>query len=101
MSNESRFSRSKVMRAYAKGTEVASRSKDWADHQDPATRKGATIGWYRRFRESDGGLLSVLITAYLFVTLVPAGVVMMTYVYNDPHEVADRLASRLNLNGSV
>jgi membrane protein len=87
--------------AWAKGTGVAYRGRDWADSQDPATRKGATIGWYRRFRESDGGLLTVLITAYFFITAVPAGVVMMNYVYNDPHEVADRLNRRLGLTGSV
>ncbi|PWU20314.1 MAG: hypothetical protein C5B48_12665 [Candidatus Rokuibacteriota bacterium] len=101
MSDETKISRSKVMRAYSKGTEVAHRGKDWVDHQDPATRKGATIGWYRRFRESDGGLFAVLLTAYFFVTAIPAGVVMMNYVYNNPHEVADRLDRRLDLTGDV
>lgn len=71
------------------------------DRQDPATRRGATIGWYRRFRESDGGLFVVLLTAYFFVTAIPAGVVMMSYVYNDPTELADRFAARLDLTGSV
>jgi hypothetical protein len=69
--------------------------------QDPATRRGATIGWYRRFRESDGGLFAVLVTAYFFVTAIPAAVVMMAYVYNDPTELADRLAQRLDLTGNV
>jgi len=69
--------------ATAKGTAVYDRGKGWVDAQDPATRKGATIGWYRRFRESDGGLLGVLLTAYFFVTVVPATVVMMSYVYSD------------------
>jgi membrane protein len=87
--------------AWAKGSAVAGRSRDWVDRQDPATRRGATIGWYRRFRESDGGLFIVLLTAYFFVTAIPAGVVMMSYVYNDPTELADRLASRLDLTGSV
>jgi uncharacterized BrkB/YihY/UPF0761 family membrane protein len=89
------------MGAYSKGTAVAVRGKDWADSQDPATRRGATIGWYRRFRESDGGLFIVLMTAYLFVTLIPAAVVMMGYVYNDPTKLADRLAARLDLTGGV
>jgi len=89
------------MGAYAKGNAVAVRGQEWADSQDPATRRGATIGWYRRFRESDGGLFIVLLTGYLFVTLIPAAVVMMDYVYNDPNKVADRLSARLDLTGSV
>ncbi|HTS72081.1 MAG TPA: YhjD/YihY/BrkB family envelope integrity protein [Gaiellaceae bacterium] len=89
------------MGAYAKGNAVAVRGKDWADRQDPATRRGATIGWYRRFRESDGGLFAVLLTAYLFITVIPATVVMMGYVYNDPTKLADRLSGRLDLTGSV
>jgi membrane protein len=89
------------MGAYAKGNAAAVRGKEWADRQDPATRRGATIGWYQRFRESDGGLFIVLLTGYLFVTLIPAAVVMMDYVYNDPNKVADRLSARLDLTGSV
>lgn len=87
--------------AWAKGATVVDRSKEWADRQDPATRTGASIGWYRRFRESDGGLLAVLVSAYFFVTAIPAAVVMMNFVYNDPHEVADRLTGRLDLTGGV
>jgi len=89
------------MGAYDKGNAVATRSKDWADRQDPSTRRGATIGWYRRFRESDGGLFVVLLTGYLFVTAIPAAVVMMDYVYNDPSKLADRLSARLDLTGGV
>ena len=85
--------------ATAKGTAVYDRGKGWVDAQDPATRKGATIGWYRRFRESDGGLLGVLLTAYFFVTVVPATVVMMSYVYSDASVAGDRLVNRLDLTG--
>jgi membrane protein len=97
--------RTRVVRAgtaaWEKGSAAAVRGREWADHQDPATRKGATIGWYRRFRESDGGLFAVLLTAYFFITAVPAAVVMMSYVFNDPTELADRIARRLDLTGSV
>lgn len=87
--------------AVAKGTAVYTRGVDWADRQDPATRRGAGIGWYRRFRESDGGLFTVLLTAYFFVTALPAAIVMMSYVYSDQTELADRVAHRLNLTGDV
>jgi membrane protein len=87
--------------AWQKGSAAAVRGREWADRQDPATRKGTTIGWYRRFRESDGGLFAVLLTAYFFITAVPAAVVMMSYVFSDPTELADRIARRLDLTGSV
>ena len=87
--------------AWAKGNAAAERCRDWVERQDPATRRGATIGIYRRYRESDGGLLGVLLTAYFFVTAIPAAVVMMSYVYDDPTVLADRLANRLHLTGSV
>jgi uncharacterized BrkB/YihY/UPF0761 family membrane protein len=87
--------------AWAKGNAVAEGCRDWIERQDPATRRGATIGWYRRYRESDGGLLTVLVTAYFFVTAIPAAVVMMSYAYDDPAVLADRLANRLDLTGSV
>jgi len=87
--------------AVAKGTAVWEKGTDWADRQDPATRRGAGIGWYRRFRESDGGLFAVLLTAYFFVTALPAAIVMMSYVYSDQTELAERLTRRLDLSGDV
>jgi membrane protein len=89
----------KGVAVYDRGTAVYERGKGWVDSQDPATRKGATISWYRRFRESDGGLLGVLLTAYLFVTVFPAAVVMISYVYGDASAAGDRLVNRLRLTG--
>jgi membrane protein len=94
-----RSATAKGVAAYDRGTAVYERGKGWVDAQDPATRKGATIGWYRRFRESDGGLCGVLLTAYLFVTAFPAAVVMMSYVYSDATVAGDRLVNRLGLTG--
>src|SRR5215467_7735633 len=94
-----RSATAKGVAVYDRGTAVYERGKGWVDAQDPATRKGATIGWYRRFRESDGGLSGVLLTAYLFVTAFPAAVVMMSYVYSDATVAGDRLVHRLGLTG--
>lgn len=47
------------------------------------------------------GLFTVLLTAYFFITAIPAAVVMMSYAYNDTTELANRLAGRLDLTGSV
>jgi membrane protein len=94
-----RSATAKGVAIYDRGTAVYERGQDWVDAQDPATRKGATIGWYRRFRESDGGLLGVLLTAYFFVTAFPAAIVMMSYVYSDAAVAGDRLVNRLGLTG--
>jgi uncharacterized BrkB/YihY/UPF0761 family membrane protein len=87
--------------AWAKGSAVADRCHDWVDKQDPATRRGAIVVWYRRYRESDGGLFTVLVSTYFFITAIPAAVVMVSYAYDDPNVVADRLSGRLDLTGSV
>lgn len=89
----------RVRAATTKGAALYGRGREWVDTRDPASPQGATIGWYRRYRESDGGLCAVLLTAYVFVTAFPASVVMMSYAYRDGNEVADRLVSRLRLTG--
>jgi membrane protein len=57
------------------------------------------INWVRRYREADGQLYAVLLTAYVFVTLLPVAIVMETYVYGDPTALADHLVTRLSLRG--
>ena len=57
--------------AQTRGTEAYERGRLWIANQDPASRKGATIGWVRRYQAADGQLYAVLLSAYLFLTLVP------------------------------
>jgi membrane protein len=87
--------------ATARGTAAAERGKNWVEAQDPASSRGVAIGWYRRFRESDGGLFTVLLSAYFFVTAIPATVVMVDYVFNDASKAAARLTGRLGLTGET
>jgi hypothetical protein len=53
--------------AYTRGTKVYDRGRLWIENQDPSSRKGATIGWVRRYRAADGQLYAVLLTACSFV----------------------------------
>lgn len=88
-----------VARARARSIAAAERSRGWIEHQEPASKKGAAINWVRRYREADGQLYAVLLTAYVFVTLLPVAIVVETYVYRDPTALSDHLVRRLSLRG--
>ncbi len=87
--------------AQTRGTETYERGRLWIVNQDPASRKGATIGWVRRYQAADGQLYAVLLSAYLFLTLVPLLLVLSSYLYSDPEALARRVEHRLRLEGST
>jgi membrane protein len=89
----------RLARWLGRGTAVADRGVAWLEGQDPASRKGAAIGWFRRYQRADGQLFALLLTAYMFVTLLPVVVVLSGYLYKDPTTLADRLIHRLGLTG--
>jgi membrane protein len=80
---------------------LADRSRLWIENQDPASRKGATISWIRRYQAADGQLYAVLLSAYLFLTILPAFVVESSYIYRDPNAWAHRVEHRLGLTGET
>ena len=92
---------SRTHRAVARGTAVAERGKLWIENQAPDSRKGATIGWVRRYQAADGQLYAVLLSAYFFVTVLPVMLVAGSYLYSDPHALADRVEHRLHLRGTT
>ena len=91
----------RAQRAAAKGAAVAERSRLWIENQPPDSRKGATIGWVRRYQASNGQLFAVLLSAYLLLTLLPVFLVTASYSYNDPTALADRIEHRLRLTGTT
>jgi membrane protein len=86
---------------FERGDALAARGLSWLERQDPASRKGATIGWLRRFQAANGQLYAVLLTAYIFITLLPAVIVMGTYLERNPAALADHVIHRLGLTGTV
>jgi membrane protein len=90
---------SRTHRAVARGTAVAERGRLWIENQAPDSRKGATIGWFRRYQAADGQLYAVLLSAYFFVTVLPVMLVAGSYLYSDPNALADRVEGRLHLHG--
>jgi membrane protein len=95
----------RTRRAYTasktRGTAVYDWGRDWVEARDPASRTGATIGWFKRYRAADGQLYAVLLTAYFFLTIVPLLLVETAYVYKDPLALAHRMEHRLHLSGST
>ena len=80
---------------------MAARGRLWIENQAPDSRKGATIGWFRRYQAADGQLYAVLLSAYFLVTVLPVMLVAGSYLYNDPHALADHAEHRLRLHGAT
>ena len=91
----------RAQRAVARGTAVAERGRLWIENQAPDSRKGATIGWVRRYQAADGQLYAVLLSAYFFVTMLPVLLVAASYIYSDPTALSDRIERRLRLHGTT
>lgn len=87
--------------AKTRGTDAYERGRLWIENQDPASRKGATIGWVRRYQAADGQLYAVLLAAYFFLTVLPLLLVYSSYLYSDPHALAKRIETRMSLGGST
>jgi membrane protein len=83
----------------AKGT--AERSRLWVENADPASRTGTTVGWFRRYLAADGQLYAVLLTSYLFLTVLPAALVLNSYIDTDPNALANHVIKRLGLHGAT
>jgi membrane protein len=86
---------------YDRGTSVYVKGRAWVESQDDATRKGATIGWARRYRAAEGELYALLIAAYALLTFIPAIIAISTYTEKDPSSLSSHVIDRLNLTGST
>jgi len=87
--------------AYTRGTAAYGRGQLWIENQDEGSRKGAAIGWVRRYQAADGQLYAVLPSAYFFLTVLPLLLVETSYMYDDPTALAHRVEHRLRLQGST
>jgi membrane protein len=87
--------------ATVKGNSYAERGRLWAEQQHPGSVGGVGIGWFKRYMASDGQLYSVLLSAYLFLTVIPAMLVEASFVYRNPTYMADRMIHRLRLTGDT
>ena len=78
-----------------------SATQDWVDRRDEASRSGVAIEWWRRYRAIEGPLQSLLLTAYVFLAVVPALLVLDEYLQHDPAALTKHLVSRYRLSGAT
>jgi membrane protein len=87
--------------AKTRGSAASERGRVWVESQEPASRKGATIGWLRRYQAADGQLYALLLGSYFLLTVLPVTLVAVSYVYDDPTALAHRMEHRLGLTGET
>ena len=98
MLNHARGAAERTARALSS---TVDRSSSWIEQLEPTSRRGTVVGWFRLYRGADGPLYAMLFSAYVFITVIPATLVISTYVYRDPSRLADRLTGRLALGSST
>jgi len=87
--------------ARARASAVLERPRTWVDGGDAASRRGVAFLWWRRYREVDGPLQSLLLTLYVFFAILPAILVLTEYFERNPGALADHLVGRYHLTGSA
>jgi membrane protein len=80
---------------------VSDRAQAWIDRQDPASRKGAAIDAWRRYKAVDGPLQSALLSLYMLVAVLPALLVIEEYFDSHPAALANRLVHHYGLNAET
>jgi membrane protein len=77
------------------------RGRGWVERQDAASRPGTVIGWWQRYKALDAPRQSLLLTAYLFLAVFPAMLVIAEYLQSNPAALANHLVHRYGLSGST
>jgi membrane protein len=85
----------------ARATDVATRSREWADRQDPGSVPGVAIGAWKRYRAVDGPLQSALLSLYVLVAVLPALLVLEEYLDAHPAALAHHLVHHYGLSGDT
>jgi len=80
---------------------VCDRAQAWIEGQDPASRKGAAIDAWRRYKAVDGPLQSALLSLYMLVAVLPALLVIEEYFDSHPAALANRLVHHYGLNAET
>jgi membrane protein len=80
---------------------VVEHGREWVGHQDPSSRPGVAIGAWRRYREVEGPLQSLLLTSYIVLAVVPALLVMEEYLNRRPAALANHLVHHYGLSDTT
>ncbi len=100
-STDGRATRARTSRPARAVAAIASRPQDWADRQDAASHSGVAVDWWRRYRAIEGPLQSILLTAYVFLAVFPAMLVLDEYLQRDPAALTNHIVSRYGLSSAT
>jgi membrane protein len=89
------------MAVRARMTAVSDRAQTWIGEQDPASRKGAAIDAWRRYRAVEGPRQSALLSLYMLIAVLPALLVIEAYFDSHPAALANRLVHHYGLNAAT
>jgi uncharacterized BrkB/YihY/UPF0761 family membrane protein len=89
---------SRVERKY---TSVDRGVRDWTDRQEASSHAGIALATWRHYRDAEGQFYSLVLTAFFFLTLLPAALVLETYAESDPESGANAIIRRLSLHGET
>ena len=70
---------------------------EWVDRQDSSSKRGFAIAAWKRFEGIDGPLQSLLLSTYILLAIVPALLVMVEYLEQDPAALANHIARHYGL----
>jgi membrane protein len=87
--------------AQARASAVVERPRTWVAAGDDASRRVVAVSWWRRYRDIDGPLQSLLLTIYVFLTVLPSILVLAEYLERNPAALANHLVRRYHLTGSA
>ncbi len=87
--------------AQARASAVVERPRAWVAAGDDASRRVVAVSWWRRYRDIDGPLQSLLLTIYVFLTVLPSILVLAEYLERNPAALANHLVKRYHLTGSA
>jgi uncharacterized BrkB/YihY/UPF0761 family membrane protein len=87
-----------VSRTRERATALSARCQAWVDCQPQDSMQGVLIDAWKRYRAVEGPLESALLTMYIFVAVVPALLVMESYLENQPGALADSIVRHYDLS---
>src|SRR4051812_26271166 len=91
----------RVAGAKSRGESVARKAREWTERQEPTSRQGVVIDAFKRYREAEGALYALVMTAYSLIALLPAVLLVSALLRSGPRAPANRLDSKLGLEGAT
>jgi membrane protein len=80
---------------------VSKRVSDWAERQEPSSRRGVGVSAWRHYRLIEGPLQSALLSLYILVAVLPALLVLEAYLDPHPDSLANSVVHHFQLNAQT